>query len=164
MRLHRMPLPFLVLALSLAAPARAEPLELALADLQGTEVRLSDYRGRWVVLNLWASWCAPCREAARELTRFQNQHPDARVLGISVEDTPAAELAPVVAELGLNYPVLPAGDRPPAPFRPLKGLPTTAVIDPDGELAAVHTGVVAAEVLGGFIRACEGKWGVDSRQ
>jgi thiol-disulfide isomerase/thioredoxin len=149
-----MPLAFLILALSLTAPARAEPLELALTDLGGTEVRLADYRGRWVVLNLWASWCAPCREAARELIRFQDEHPDARVLGITVEAATAAELRPLVAELGIDYPVLQAGDRPPEPFRPLKGLPTTAIVDPDGELAAIHTGVLSAEVLGRFITAC----------
>ncbi|MGD2084305.1 MAG: TlpA disulfide reductase family protein [Chromatiales bacterium] len=144
----------LVLLLLLAAGARADPLDLSLRGLDGTQVRLSDHRGAWVVLNFWASWCEPCRDAIPELVHFHDEHPNVMVLGISLEDTDPGTLRGIVAELGMDYPVALAGDAPVQPFEPLKGLPTTVVIDPQGELAAFHTGPVSAEGLSQFIAAC----------
>ncbi len=137
-----------LLALLLVNPAtRAEPADFTLDDLDGNAVSLSDYRGRWTVVNFWASWCGPCVRELPELVTFQHANPDVQVLGINFEEGTAAEARRFLAPFAVNFPNLKAGDRPLVPFEPLVGLPTTAIVSPRGELVERHMGPVTAESL-----------------
>lgn len=139
-----------LLAFAWLGAAQAEPIDFNLKDMQGQSVRLADHRGHWVVLNFWASWCAPCTEEIPQLIRFQAKHPDIRLLGINVEQTDPIQLRPFLKRFVLNYPQLRIGDLPLTPFEPLKGLPTTAIIDPAGQLVSQHTGPVTEAMLEAF--------------
>ncbi len=143
---------FLLLStlLGVSAPVSASAIDFRLSDLQGKPLQLSSLRGHWVVLNFWARWCAPCTKEIPELIRFQAQHPEIRVLGINVEQTDAKQLRPFVKRFPFNYPLLLIGELPLTPLEPLKGLPTTAIIDPDGKLVSKHTGPVTAAMLKAF--------------
>ena len=130
----------------------AEPIDFTLEDVDGKPVRLSDYRGRWVIVNFWATWCPPCIRELPELIAFQAAHPEHQVLGINFEDISADEVKAFAERYRINYPVLRvgAGSKPLVPFEPLRGLPTTGIVAPDGELVANHAGPVTRDMLEEF--------------
>ena len=137
------------------APGEAAPdAELPRLDGEGT-ARISDYRGQWVLLNFWASWCDPCRDESPALQRFYERHrrDDFMVLGIDTQDLTGDALE-FVEEFGLTYPML----RDPDTQSPLSeeefgatGLPESFLIDPDGRLAMICRGPVEEEDLEGLV-------------
>src|SRR3954464_6653726 len=94
-----------VTAFTLLACAGANAFDLV--DSQGKPQRLADYKGRWVVLNFWATWCVPCIQEIPEIAAFAHAHPDVGVLGVAVdaEDT-LARVKQFVAKTGHDYPVI----------------------------------------------------------
>lgn len=139
------------LLFSFSLQAIAEPVDFELKDLDGQAHKLSDYRGKWVVVNFWASWCEPCLREIPELVEFQQANPQHRVIGINFEDIAPAHAKEFVKESGMNFLVLRIGDVPLYPFEPLKGLPTTAIVSPSGELLANHAGPVTRAMIEEFI-------------
>ena len=126
--------------------ATAPDFEVTLLD-EGT-FDLSDHLeadGRPIVLNLWASWCIPCRTEMPTLSEFARSNPDVLVLGVAVEDTleRASEFA---AEIEVVYP-LAMGDPAFETAYPRLGLPVTYFIDGDGLVTDQHNGLVDAETL-----------------
>lgn len=132
-----------------AAPkiGRAAP-EFTLLAPDGGVVRLSDFRGKTVVLNFWATWCAPCRQEFPELVRLYKRNADQGlvVLGVDLQESPAIVRA-FTDEFSASFPT--AIDRKGdvgSQYR-LLGLPTTLFIDTEGVVRAQHTGVLAQKVL-----------------
>ncbi|MDZ7752283.1 MAG: TlpA disulfide reductase family protein [Gammaproteobacteria bacterium] len=131
----------------------AEPAKLALPDMDGNPHSLADLRGKWVVVNFWATWCPPCIEEIPELVLFHEANKDkgAVVWGVNFEDIDAAGLNDFLEDFFVTYPISmmrPAGV---TPLGPIMGLPTTFVVDPEGKLVAKQTGPVTAEMLENFI-------------
>jgi thiol-disulfide isomerase/thioredoxin len=123
------------------ACAGAGAAPFTLVDVTGATHALDAYHGRWVVLNVWASWCAPCVREMPELQAFAQAHPEVVLLGLSADGTDAARVAQFARRLGVRYPVI-AGDAAAlAPFA-LRAFPTTIVYAPDGHQAARHEGSV----------------------
>lgn len=130
-------------ALGEVAPAPALPrLE---GDGDGS---LSEYRGRWVLVNFWASWCIPCRQEAPALEDFQRRHGDGRftVLGIDSRDLSGDGRA-FVDRYGLSYPQLRDGDGATAHDYGTTGVPENFLIDPKGRLRLHLVGPVTGENL-----------------
>lgn len=121
-------------------------------DLNGDEIRMSDFQGKWVVVNYWASWCPPCLEELPELVHFHETHKDdmAVVLGINAESLSHTELASFVSDYMLNFPIIPRRQGMPS-FGHVPGLPTTFLIDPDGNTVARQVGPVTAEMIENFM-------------
>jgi cytochrome c biogenesis protein CcmG/thiol:disulfide interchange protein DsbE len=128
-----------------SAPAFAAP-DFALPDLAGGQVALAELRGRPVVIDFWATWCAPCERQIPVLNAFHEKHGERiPVLGISVDADPNA-VPPFVAEHDVRYRVL-LGDEGLARDFGALGFPTLYVVRPDGSVHSSHVGVVTPEAL-----------------
>ena len=136
-----------------ASRADGHLVDFLLPDADGRMHRLSDHRGKWVVINFWATWCGPCMVEIPELMRFHERRKDrdAIVIGVNFEEIDTPDLVKFIADMGINYLVVRAGDKPILPFEPLKGLPSTFFVDPHGELVASHVGPVTGAAIEDFL-------------
>jgi len=109
---------------------------------------LADYRGRWVLVNFWASWCIPCREEAPALEDFQRRHGSGAftVLGIDSRDL-SGDGKDFVDRYGLSYPQLRDGDGATAHDFGTTGVPENFLIDPNGKVRLLLRGPVTEEYL-----------------
>lgn len=124
---------FAPLAAEIAPPARPA---LQVTTVDGQAYDLSDQRGRWVVVNYWATWCAPCLREMPELSALDAEREDISVLGLAFEEIEAADMRAFLQQHPVVYPiaVVDVYD-PPKAFDVPRGLPTTYLIAPDGTLA-----------------------------
>jgi peroxiredoxin len=113
-------------------------------DMAGRHVDIEDYRGKWVYLDFWATWCGPCMKALPEvveLSRRTRDRDDLVILGISLDDErTAAKLASVVSQAGITYPILFEGEGKnsvAADGWGVNAIPATFLIDPEGNIAGV---------------------------
>jgi cytochrome c biogenesis protein CcmG, thiol:disulfide interchange protein DsbE len=118
----------------------------------GGNASLADYRGRWVLVNFWASWCVPCRQEAPVLESFQRRHGDRgfTVLGIDSRDLSGDGRA-FVRRFGLSYPQLRDGDGSMAHDFGTTGVPENFLIDPKGRVRLLLHGPVSEEYLDGEV-------------
>ncbi|MEK6276959.1 MAG: TlpA disulfide reductase family protein [Actinomycetota bacterium] len=113
---------------------------------------VADYRGRWVLVNFWASWCDPCREESPALQRFHQRHRDQHftVLGIDTRDLSVDGRA-FVERYGLTYPQLRDGDGERARDFGTTGVPESFLVDPQGRLALLRRGPVDERYLERYV-------------
>ena len=124
-----------------------------LKDLQGKPVSSAEFRGKVVLLNFWADWCAPCRAEIPGLVALQEKFAEQGlvVVGVSVGGTSTTALARFVREARINYPVLIADDKMQAAFGGARPIPMTFVIDREGGIVVRHTGLMTAAQLEALI-------------
>ncbi len=139
---------------SLAVGEPAPEAELPRLNGRGA-ASLAEYRGEWVLVNFWASWCTPCRDESPTLQRFyeRNRERGLVVLGINTQDL-TDDARAFVREFDLTYPML----RDPDADSPLSedgfgatGLPESYLIDPQGQLALIRRGPVDESYLDRFV-------------
>jgi peroxiredoxin len=127
--------------------------DFSLTDLTGHKLRLSDYRGKVVVLDFWATWCDPCKEEIPHFIELQNNYASQglQVLGISMDDDepPVREFQ---QQFKMNYPVALGSSELADQYGGILGLPITFVIDRSGRIAARHIGATDASVIEAEIR------------
>ena len=129
---------------------------VTLPDLAGGSARLEHWRGKVVVVNFWASWCAPCREEVPGLVRIQQRFAanGLQVVGIAVDTADKSRQA--ANEMGISYPILIAGAEVIDLTRRLGnragGLPYTVVLDREGRLVTTHLGLLSEAQLERLVR------------
>ena len=129
-----------------ACPANSKPanLNFTLKDMNGKDVRLSDYKGKVILLDFWATWCGPCKVEIPWFVEFQQKYGarGLQVIGVSVDDT-VEKLKPYVSQFKMNYPVLQGlnHDDVQDAYGPMWAIPVTAVISRDGKICGKHMGL-----------------------
>ena len=115
------------------------------ADAQGNKVSLADYKGKVVLLNFWATWCGPCKVEIPWFIEFQKQYQDRgfTVLGVSMDDDGWKSVKPYLGEHKINYPVVIGNDEVSHLYGGIDSIPKTFMVDRDGKIASVHTGLVS---------------------
>lgn len=115
-------------------------------SLTGATLDPAMWRGKVVILNFWATWCGPCRYEISELEQLQQQFPNTlQVIGLSVDEAPAAEVKSFVGHIGMTYPVGIADDQLQARFGGILALPTSFVLDRQGRVVQKHVGLIPAD-------------------
>ena len=139
----------LMAALVVVQPSIADKVDFTLPDLEGKPVSLSDYRGKWVIVNYWATWCPPCLEEIPDLVELYEDHrdKDVVVLGINYEEVSLDYLKEFVGSHFISYPVLRMDPIPVTTLGPVLGLPTTYIISPEGERVARQEGPITRKAL-----------------
>lgn len=148
-------LAIIVATLACGTPARAAmPLQptLHVATLDGKTFDLAAQRGRWVIVNFWATWCVPCIKEMPDISHFVASHTNVSAIGLAYDDSDLADIKAFVAKHPVVYPIAQVGtDKLPKDFDEPRGLPTTYVINPAGKVAKTFIGPITAASLGAVI-------------
>ena len=125
--------------------ARKPAPDFTLKDAHGATVRLSDYRGKVVLLDFWATWCTPCQVEIPWFIDFERslKGKGFAVLGVSMDEDGWDVVRPYIAKRHINYRILLGDDHTAQLFGGVESLPTTFLLDREGRIAAVHQGLAS---------------------
>ena len=117
--------------------------DFALKDVNGQSVHLSDYKGKVVLLDFWATWCGPCKVEIPWFMEFEQQLKDRgfAVLGVSMDEDGWSTVKPYVQQLKINYRIVLGNEQVGDLYGAVDSLPTTFLIDRQGKIASVHIGL-----------------------
>lgn len=125
----------------------SRPAKLTLKDIQGRYIRLSDYRGKVVLINFWATWCPPCRTEIPDLIRLQRDYRSRglQVIGVTYPPQKLATVRRFVRRAKVNYPVALGTKETKLLFTESETLPITIVIGADGSIRDIIEGILLPE-------------------
>ncbi len=140
-----------VTLLSLALAATAQPF--VFKDMQGKQQRLQDYRGKWVLVNFWATWCPPCLEEVPDLVSLHEAHQktDLVVIGVAL-DSSEKSVREFVAKRHVSYPIVLGDYELAAQVGEVEVLPTTYMYNPQGELVSYQQGMVTRSSVESYMK------------
>ena len=131
-------------AATAAGPREAAP-DFKLKDIEDRDVSLSDFEGKVVLLNFWATWCGPCKIEMPWFVEFQRKYKDRgfSVIAVSMDEEGWDVVRPFVDELKPNFPIVIGNDEMGDEYGGVVALPTTFIIDKEGKIASSHQGLVS---------------------
>ena len=150
---------------SLSSSAAAKPApELTLRDLGGKDLSLSQYKGKIVLLNFWATWCEPCQVEIPWLIEMQQKYSDKgfTILGVAMDEEGASVVTPWVqkeqfevngSKLQMNYPIVIGNDAAADKFGGLLGYPTSVLINREGKVVKRITGIINEDEISKWIES-----------
>jgi peroxiredoxin len=144
----------LLFALLLACSWADYAADFSLEDMQGKTHRLSDYRGKWVLVNFWATWCPPCLNEIPELVSLHNAHRDKDlvVIGIAMDSGDNEKVAYFAKAHGISYPVVMGNRKNIAQIGAVEVLPVSYLYNPKGEQVSYQAGEVTRATVEAFIK------------
>lgn len=139
-------------ATAVAATGQQVP-NFSFHDVNGKKHQFSQYRGKWVVVNYWATYCGPCVAELPALNSIARRNKDKLVvLGMEAGETPVDELRAFAERHRLAFSVVPTQDSTMFALGLIYGVPTTFIVDPQGKVVDTHMGVISASQLQSYIR------------
>jgi len=132
-------------------------IDFELSALDGQPRKLSDWRGQWVLVNYWATWCAPCRKEIPDFSAMHDAREDITVLGLAFEDTDVATFEQFLTDFPASYPILLVDVfAPPEALGAPMALPTSYLVDPEGRLVETWIGPITSDKIIERVDAAEG--------
>lgn len=123
-------------------------------DIDGKAHQFSEYKGKWVIVNYWATFCGPCVAEIPALNSVAKRFKDkAVVLGMEAGETPTDELKQFMEQKKIAYPVIPTQDSTMFALGLVYGVPTTFIVNPEGEIVDTHMGAITSAMLQNYLRA-----------
>lgn len=121
--------------------------DFSLSTIDGETLKLSDYKGKVIILDFWATWCPPCRKEIPDLIKLYDKYKDKGliIIGISSEDTNT--LKEFSEDNGINYPIALGNQKVAEAYGGIQYIPTTFVIDREGNIIKKHVGFTEYEVF-----------------
>lgn len=143
------------LLLLLILPFSGYAADFSLEDMQGKMHRLADYRGKWVLINFWATWCPPCVSEIPALTSLHDAHKDNDlvVIGIAIDSGSRRKVADFAKARGISYPVVMGNAEITAQIGEMEVLPTSYLYAPNGEQVSYQPGEVTREGIEAYIKS-----------
>src|SRR5512139_2162965 len=139
-----------VVLLSLSALACAAGFSFQ--DTQGKTHTLSGYKGKWVLVNYWATWCPPCLEEIPDLIALhENKKNNLVVIGVAMDYRNAKQVTDFAEGLLVDYPIVLGNSQVVRQIGPVEGLPTTYLFNPDGKMVAKQVGAITREMVESYI-------------
>jgi peroxiredoxin len=134
---------------------RNEAADFALEDANGQTLKLSDLRGKVVLLNFWATWCTPCKVEIPWFVEMEREFKDEgfAVVGVSMDEDGWDAVKPFMSDLKINYRMVLGTEEMAQLYGGIEALPTSYILDRDGKVASVHMGIVSRSVFEEEIRA-----------
>ncbi|SEQ83036.1 Thiol-disulfide isomerase or thioredoxin [Nitrosomonas sp. Nm51] len=120
-------------------------------DTDGKIHTLADYKGRWVIVNFWATWCPPCLEEIPDLIALYESRDDVMVIGVAMEFTDPDVVTAFAQSMSITYPTVLGNRRIASQLDEISLLPSTYFFDPEGKPAARQQGIVTRESIEAFI-------------
>jgi len=136
-----------IVALTICATFIPAASAFDLTDTLGTRHRLADYKGRWVVLNFWATWCVPCIQEIPEIAAFQKANPRVVVIGVAMDAASEEKVKRFAQKVGHDYALVLSDDAVEKQLGDPRALPTTRIYDPSGKVVYDKPGRVTKKSL-----------------
>jgi thiol-disulfide isomerase/thioredoxin len=147
----------LLIAMLWVSAAAAEGFTVV--DTKGKKHHLQDYKGKWVLVNFWATWCPPCLEEMPDLQKLHETRKDLVVIGIAMDYKDPNYVISFADDLLVTFPIVLGNQEIAAQFGRINGLPTTYLYSPQGKLAAKNIGALTRQAVERYIE----QWHVSAK-
>ena len=140
--------------------------DFELETLDGKKVKLSDYKGKAVLLNFWATWCGPCKIEMPWFVQFEKDYRDQgfEIVGVAMDDSKKEAIADFAKEMGVNYTILRGKESVGELYGGVMGLPTSFYIGRDGKIVGEHQGLNSRSDIEDKIKAALAQGGQTPKQ
>ena len=138
----------------LSLSAAAFPAGFSFQDTHGRKHSLEGYKGKWVLVNFWATWCPPCLEEIPDLIALHDKHKDKDlvVLGVALDYRSPQQVKEFAEQMFISYPVILGSYESAAQVGAVNGLPTTYLFNPQGKMVAYNVGAITRKSIENYIK------------